>query len=68
MKQMGSKESETCTENKPRIIYLGKGIWFISKYNYEKELPHVLGIKGKKLKDIANGGNGTMPDGLWSLI
>lgn len=40
---------------------MGKDLRAILKYNQKKEFSHILGKKGKKLKDIANEGNGTIP-------
>lgn len=36
MKPMGTKERETYNENKPRVVYFGRSIWFILKYNMTK--------------------------------
>lgn len=46
MKQMGSKERRICSKNKCRIIYLGREIEAISKYN--KRIFPLFRNKGKK--------------------
>lgn len=45
-----------------------QGCLSILKYNYKKKSFHILGIKKNKLKDIANGENGTEPEELFLCL